>query len=464
MSRDQMLSTEVLSSTSQLTQWYRSGCKEPGKERVGTEHEKFLVRKSDLSPLPYEGPDGIGQVFAKLAESGDFEVSTDEGHIVALVEKAGPHAGASLTIEPGGQFELSGAPYLSMHDTEAELADHTARLKPVLDELGVLMVGAGLNGVNTLDEVPWMPKSRYRIMAPYMERRGKLGRWMMKMTSTIQANFDYTSEADAADILHTALRISPVVSAIFARSPLQAGKPTGFLSTRCHIWTDTDPDRCGFPEFMLRDKDFGFVDWARWTLKVPMYFVRRDHKYVDFTQQRTTFRQFMEQGFNGIEATLGDYELHVSTLFPEVRMKQYIEVRGADMGPAANIVALPALWKGILYDSGSRKAARELLAHLSIAAHGRLFEDMIRRGVSAIDPTNKTPVHSYALELLRLARQGLDRQVNTGLARPGEGRFLDPIEDSLTGADGHPSDAHRLLARFDELDGDAMAWFAEQTL
>jgi len=281
-------------------------------------------------------------------------------------------------------------------------------------------------------------------MRRYMERVGSMGHWMMKMTCTVQANFDFTSAEDAADILRTALWLSPVVSAMFARSPIRQRQPSGFMSTRCSVWTDTDPARTGFPPFML-EGGFGFRDYVEYTLDVPMYFIIRDGVYLDMAGH--SFRRFIQEGHHGHRATMADYEDHISTLFPEVRMKRFIEVRGADVGPADYIMALPALWKGILYDDAARGTARALVSDLSVEERGRLFTNAVRWGLKGPVPGRDELISEVAAALVKCASDGLPEQ---------ERRLLAPLaQDVESGSDP----AHRSLALWRELGGDTAQWF-----
>jgi glutamate--cysteine ligase len=461
MSRDLPQSDTPIDSLDQLADHFRQGIKDPAQRKVGTEHEKFLFLREDLSPAPYDGPRGVRRLMERLAELGGYTLAYDGPNPVAA-ERPSPWGGVeALTFEPGGQFELSGAPLARMAQTEAELDAHLAEVQRVTEELGLLVVTVGANPLHAVDSAPWMPKSRYDIMKAYMPKVGNLGHWMMKMTCTVQANFDYTSEQDAADLLHAALWVSPVVSAMFSRSPLWKGGPAGFMSVRNHIWTDTDPARCGFPLFMLERESFGFADYVEWTLDVPMYFIRREGRYVDLSG--LPFRRFLEDGAQGHQATLGDYELHLSTLFPEVRMKRYIEVRGADVGPRDHILALPALWKGLLYDAQARAAAKALVQDFTLDQRKRLFQNAARWSLQGPIPgRDGHEIRELAQALLDLSAQGLDRlaQGEVPLADPHEARYLDPLRRDLSLPEG--SSAAHLLARWDALHGDTSAWLRER--
>jgi len=474
MTSDHATSARAVNSTEELVEWFKKGNERPEHRRVGTEHEKILLRKEDLGPVPYEGPRGIGVLLDTLAERFNYLPIVEKGLPIGLYRMT-PDGVESISLEPGGQFELSGAPFRLASQTEAELDRHLSEVAGVLDELDLMMVSASFNPLHGLDDVPAMPKGRYKIMRGYMPRVGSLGLWMMKGTCTIQANLDFTSEADAVDMIRTAMWLTPIVSAMFANSPLWQGKPSGFMSTRCHIWTDTDNERAGFPTFMLSGEDFGFSDYVEWALDVPMYLLYREGHYLDLTTERLTFRDFMRRGSHGHQPTLDDFETHISTLFPEVRLKRkYIETRGADMGPRENILALPALWKGILYDTAARAEARALLDDLDPEQRKLLFDSVTRWSLDAPVPGRvngaSATVRDLARELVRIASEGLDRLAIPDpeapdvppIASPDEAHYLQPLLDDLNHPDG--SRATRLLARWRELGGDTVAWLREQAI
>lgn len=462
MSRDLPQSQDTLESKDQLVAYFAEGIKPPQARRVGTEHEKFLLWRDTLQRAPYEGDRGIGRMFELLAERFGYTLGYDGDHPVAAERDNDEGFPEAITIEPGGQFELSGAPVRFMDQTEAELDLHMSEVCSICQELDLVPVGMGVDPLHSLEQVPWMPKSRYRIMRDYMTRVGNLGHWMMKMTCTAQANFDYTSEEDAVDILRTGLWVSPIISAMFARSPIWKGQPSGFMSVRNHIWTDTDAQRCGFPLFMIQG-DFGFADYVEYTLDVPMYLIRRGKQYIDMAGH--SFRDFMENGHQGHQATMGDYELHLSTIFPEVRMKRYIEVRGADVGPRSHILALPALWKGILYDGQSRRQARELVGDLTLEQRAALFDSAVRWSLKGPVPgRDGQTLGDLARALIRVASEGLTRleSLETPLARNHEARYLQPLLEDLDREEG--SAAHAMLARWHQLGGDARAWILEHEM
>lgn len=428
-----------IQSLDELVDYFRGGVKPADKRGVGTEHEKFVFRRSDHQMVSYEEPGGIGEMMEEFADCDECEADYDEGQIIAV-----RRAGASITLEPGGQLELSGYIAKTIHETEAEIAAHIEQVKSVAGER-VRLTSWGLNPFFTPEQVPWMPKSRYRIMRDYLPTRGDLAHWMMKLTCTIQANFDYTSEEDAADIVRTSLLVSPVVSALFANSPIKAGAPSGMQTYRGYLWTRTDPDRTGWPDFMYRD-DWGFRDYLEYILDVPMFFIKREGKYID--KSGDSFRAFLAEGHDGFEATLGDFEDHLSTAFPEIRMKRYIEVRGADGGPLEHITALPAIWKGLLYHEPSRRAAATLFEGMAPDEHRQLFMDVYRDGLRARCAAGE--VGELAKEVLRLSRRGLEAIAGRE-GHASEARFLEPLERI---AQTQETLADRLLRDWEACGGD----------
>lgn len=441
MSRDLDQSVEHIESRAQLLEYFRSGEKLHEQRAFGTEHEKFVFKRDSGQPLSFEEEGGYQDIFTQLAEQYGWEASYDKGHIVALTRD-----GAALTLEPGGQFELSGALTKTVFETEREFDSHLREIKALAGDR-LAFVAWGMNPFDTLEEIPWMPKSRYGIMRRYLPTRGDRGLWMMKKTCTVQGNYDYTSEEDATDILSTSLRISPIVSALMCNSPLTDGAPNGMQSYRCHIWTRTDPDRTGFPDFMY-GQDWGYAQYLEYVLDVPMFFIRRDGGYVDVSG--TSFRTFMRDGIGDWRATMGDFELHLSTIFPEVRMKTYIEVRGADAGTRESMLALPALWKGILYSDSARRGARSLMVSSSPEQHRACFEQVYQKGIRA-----ETPCGSFrelAQELVDLAGKGLD-EIAQREGHASERAFLKPLQAII---DTGKTQADLLLESFERHGGDRM--------
>jgi glutamate--cysteine ligase len=384
-----------------LVRWFEAGAKPADQWRVGAEHEKFVFRLGSHRPVPYE-PGGIRALLDGLTRFGWKPVL--EGENVIALERGM----ASVSLEPGGQFELSGAPLETIHDICEETGSHLQEVKVVADELGLAFLGLGFTPVWRRDEIPVMPKGRYGIMRQYMPKVGGLGLDMMFRTCTVQANLDFGSEADMVAKFRTSLALQPVATALFANSPFVEGKPSGFLSARANVWTDTDPDRTGMLDFVFRD-GFGFEAYARYALDVPMYFVKRDGRYVDVAGR--SFRDFMAgklPELPGCRPTLKDWADHTTTIFPEVRLKQYLEMRGADSGPWSRLCALPALWMGVLYDSAALAAAWDLCKGWEIADHERLRADVARLGLKA-EVAGRT-VQAIARDLLEIAREGLKRR------------------------------------------------------
>ena len=318
MARDTVDSTPI-ESIAELAGTLEAGCKPEDKFRIGTEHEKFGFRLSDLSPIPYEGPAGVEAVLTGMEKLLGWEPIEDAGKIIGLADPVG---GGAISIEPGGQFELSGAPLDNLHETCIETNAHLAQVREVAEPLGIGFLGAGMTPDWRREDVPKMPKSRYEIMTRYMPKVGSLGLDMMYRTSTIQVNLDFSSEADMALKMRVGLALQPIATAIFANSPFTDGKLNGFKSFRAHIWTDTDADRTGSMPFAF-DDGFGFESYVNWAIDVSMYFVKRGDTYHDVTG--TTFREFMNGALEGripdARPTMGDWNNHLSTLFPDVRLK-----------------------------------------------------------------------------------------------------------------------------------------------
>lgn len=401
MSRDQAEDSTPIESRDQLVAYFETGCKRREERGVGTEHEAFGIWRDTLAPVTYEGDRGLGALFRGFCEGGPWTPQYDRDNIMALVGGDG----SAITLEPGGQLELSGRVTRSIHETADELTAYLDELTRLSQPLGIAWQCLGYHPLTAVDDIPWMPKSRYDLMAPFLLSRGQLAHHMMKATCTVQANFDYLDEADWADMVHLGARISPIVSALFANSSLRAGRPNGYQTFRCHVWTRTDPDRCGTPAFMLQGPPT-FDQYVDYLLDIPMMFITRAGRYVDVGQ--VSFRQFVEAGHGGHRATLGDWALHVSTAFPDIRTKRFVEVRGADGGDFDQVLAVPALWKGIFYDDEARRAADELVEPMSPTEHGGLYESICRLALNA--SWRGRPVLELARELTEIAVAGLDRQ------------------------------------------------------
>ncbi|WP_431282998.1 glutamate--cysteine ligase [Humitalea sp. 24SJ18S-53] len=387
-----------ISSTRQLAQWFAEGSKPRADWRIGTEHEKFGFRHSDLSPPAYE-PDGIRAILEGFLPQG-WEPILDAGRIIGLKKD-----GASVSLEPGGQFELSGGPLVDLHDTAAELDAHLAETRAVAGPMGIGFAPLGFHPLQTQDRMPWMPKSRYAIMRGYMPRVGAMGLDMMLRTCTVQVNLDFGDEADMAEKLRLSLALQPLATALFANSPFLEGKPSGFRTLRGKVWTETDPDRTGIPACVWED-GFGFERFAEYVLDVPMYFVMRDGAFVDATG--VSFRHFMAHGLPGhpgVTATMGDWADHVTTVFTDVRLKRFLEMRGADAGSPAMMVAQSALWTGLLYDDAAQKAAAALVRDWSLEEARGLRAAVPRQALTAT--IRGRSLRDVARDVLAIARDGL---------------------------------------------------------
>jgi glutamate--cysteine ligase len=406
----------------QLVEYHESGNKPPSAWRVGTEHEKFVFRRADLQRVPHEGPDGIGALLQGMTRFG-WKPVVERNNIIALENDSR----CSITLEPGGQFELSGAPLETVHQTCDEVHEHLRQVREVCDELGLGMIGLGFDPKSHRDEVPFMPKGRYRIMRDYMPKKGRLGLDMMLRTCTVQANLDYQSEADMVRKFRTSLALQPVAVALFANSPFVEGRPSGYLSYRSLVWTDTDPDRCGTLPFVFED-GFGFERYVDYLLDVPMYFVYRDGTYIDASGQ--SFRDFMAgrlPALPGERPQLHDWADHVTTAFPEVRLKTFLEMRGADGGPWRRLCALPALWVGLLYDQAALDAAWDLCKGWTMAEREQLRGDVPRAALRT--RFRGGTVQDLARQVLAIARAGLERRAVLDKRDRDESRFLDILDE-----------------------------------
>jgi len=410
--------TPLIEGEDQLLQYFVDGETEPADWMVGTEHEKIGLFSDTLERVPYEGPRGIGVLLERLAAQDDWNRVYEGENVIALEKNR-----ASITLEPGGQLELSGAPLRTTRETCAEFNAHVELLKGISEELGICWLGIGEDPIHKVADIPRMPKARYDIMRRYMPKRGALGLHMMHATGTVQANFDYRDEADMAAKLRTAMSISPIVTALFANSAFSEGQENGFASHRAEIWRDTDPDRCGMLEFVF-ERDFGYRDYLTWALDVPMYFIVRDHRYIDAT--KLTFRDFIQRGLDGQRATMADWDSHLTTLFPEVRLKKIIEVRGADTASRELICALPALWKGILYDADALAEVASLVAQVTAEQRAEGLADVARRGLASQYAGRSTL--AWARQLLGISARGLRALAERGETAADEDHFLEPLE------------------------------------
>lgn len=405
-----------IGSVAELAGWLRSGEKESARFRIGAEYEKIGLWADTYEPVPYEGLRGIGCVLERIAELDGWTPVEERGALVALERN-----GASITIEPGGQLELSGLPLGTLHEVSAEFEDHLDVLRRVSEPLGIVWLGLGFSPLVAVGDAPRMPKERYRIMRQYLPTRGKLALHMMHLTATVQANLDFSDESDMVRKMRSATAVTPIVSALFANSPLAEGRPSGFVSRRLDIWRDTDPDRCGLLHFVF-DPDFGYERYVEWALDVPMFFVMRDGTY--FPTPGVSFREFLREGWRGHRARLRDFATHLTTLFPEVRLKRVIELRGADAQPAALSCAVPALWKGLLYDAQAAEAALALVADWGSAEREEALRQAARSGLAGRVGGRK--LLDLARELVAIGSAGLDRLAGAA-GDDDERRFLDPV-------------------------------------
>jgi len=421
MSAPPKSSGEPVTSKRQLVEWLAAGSKPRERWRIGTEHEKFGFRLSDLRPLPYDGPDGIRALLEGLKRFG-WEAVEENGKPIALTQD-----NCNITLEPGGQFELSGAPVRTIHETCAEVHTHLRQVKQVSAELGTGMLGLGFQPKWARDDIPWMPKARYKIMRDYMPKKGRLGLDMMLRTCTVQVNLDFASEVDMVRKFRVSLALQPVATALFANSPFTEGRPNGFLSYRSHVWTDTDPDRCGILPFVF-EPGMGFERYVDYLLDVPMYFVYRGGRYIDASGQ--SFRDFLEgrlPALPGELPTVGDWSDHATTVFPEVRLKRFLEMRGADGGPWKRLCALPALWVGLLYDADALAAAEEMVSGLTLADHPHLRSAVPRTALAT--RFHDGTVRDLARKVLALSRDGLVRRARDLGFGKDETCFLDTLSE-----------------------------------
>jgi glutamate--cysteine ligase len=416
-----------LSSVSELTEYLDAGSKPVERFRIGTEHEKFAFFRADNSPVPYFGEASISALLNGMGDKLGWEPIIDAGHIIGLAEPSGMGA---ISIEPGGQFELSGAPLETIHETCKESNQHLATVREIAEPMGIRFLGIGGSPKWTLAETPVMPKSRYDIMSRYMPKVGTKGLDMMYRTCTIQVNLDFSSEADMRKKMRVSMKLQSLATALFASSPFTEGKPNGLVSWRGDIWRDTDNRRSGLLDFTLRD-DFSFEHYVEWALDVPMYFVVRDGHYHDCTH--VTFRQFMNGALKGEiadwEPTMGDWTNHLSTLFPDVRLKRFLEMRGADGGPWRRICALPAFWVGLLYDDAALDAADTLTkdwTHESLIA---LRNDVPVRGLKA--ELDGHGLYGIAREVVEISRAGLKSRARLNSEGQDESVFLAPLDEVL---------------------------------
>ncbi|HKN00134.1 MAG TPA: glutamate--cysteine ligase [Candidatus Binataceae bacterium] len=423
--------SELVEKKEDLIRYFESGAKPPLSWRIGSEYEKIAVSASDGTALPFSGPRGVEQILKRMADRYGYAPAEEEGRVLALQGERG-----SITIEPGGQIELSGEQCDNIHCAQREFSLHVEQLMSVTREVGGAILGLGMQPVSRIDEIELLPKARYHIMYPYMARKGRLGQRMMKLTAGVQANLDYGGEADAMRKLRVSMGLVPLIYAMFANSPFSDGGLNGYQSFRGHIWSDTDPDRSGMLEFVFRD-DASFEHYVEYALDVPMYFLIRDHHYINLTKPPgITFRQYLERGWDKERATIEDWSNHLTTIFTEVRLKKYIEVRTADSQPPGLMLALPALLKGVLYDDDCLGAAWDLVKQWTFAERVALADGAQKIGLET--RAGRVSFRELGTELLKIAVKGLERAHQLNQRGDDESiyllRLMDMIREGITQA------------------------------
>lgn len=425
MARDQIDMTPI-ETRDELVAWFEAGNKPKAQFRAGTEHEKFVFMLDGHRPVPYDGRKSIHAILEGMHGLLGWEPIMDGENIIGLFDVTG---GGAISLEPGGQFELSGAPVETIHQTASELFAHLSQVREVAGPLGIGFLGLGMTPNWSRTEIPVMPKSRYKIMTNYMPKVGTRGLDMMYRTCTVQANLDFSSEADMVKKLRVSLALQPVATALFANSPFTEGKPNGFLSARSEIWRDTDNNRAGMMPFAFED-GMGFERYTDYALDVPMYFVKRGDTYIDVAGK--SFRDFFAGKLSdlpGERPTISDWANHLSTIFPEVRLKRYLEMRGADGGPWRRLPSLTAFWVGLLYDETSLDACWDMVKTWTAAERQKLRDDVPRLGFQA--EIRGRNMLTLAQETLRVAAHGLARRKHLDRNGRDETRYLRPLEESI---------------------------------
>lgn len=444
----------VIEDRAQLLEVFAKGEKPQETWKIGTEHEKFVYRCDDHSAPAYGDPNGIRDLLDELTQFGWSPIE-ENGNVIAL---SGPDG--TVSLEPAGQLELSGAPLDNIHDTCSEAARHLEQVKKVGEKLDLGFLGLGMWPDKKRSDLPIMPKGRYGIMLDYMPKRGNLGLDMMLRTCTIQTNLDYSSEGDMAQKFRVALALQPLGTALFANSPFTEGKPNGYLSYRSHIWSDTDPDRTGMLPFVFED-GFGYERYADYALNVPMYFVYRDGKYLDASG--LDFKDFLNGELAilpGEKPTIDDWNDHLSTIFPEVRLKSFLEMRGSDGGPWNRICALPALWVGLLYDQTALDAAWDVVKDWNIEGREILRESVPKMGLGAPLPNGRT-LGELAPQILDIATAGLSARAKLNGSGDNESGFLDPLREIVASG---KTPAERMLESYHGgWDGDVSHVYEEES-
>jgi glutamate--cysteine ligase len=409
---------QPIEQVADLIRYVAAGAKPRADWRVGTEYEKVGVLEENGVAAPFSGPRGIETVLERLADRYGWEPKREKGRIIALMGRD-----ANITVEPGGQLELSGEQCASIHCANNELMEHVKEVVTIGAEIGIAFLGLGMQPVSAVDTIEWVPKRRYGIMGPYMATVGTLGQRMMKQTATVQANFDFGDERDAMQKFRVAMGLVPLISAMFANSSISEGRFNGFMTLRGHIWTDTDNARSGMLPFAF-SPDAGIEDYVEYALDVPMYFIIRNGDYVE---THRTFRKFLVEGWGTERATMDDWALHLTTLFPEVRLKRYLEIRSADSQPPEMMLALPAMLKGILYEPDSLQGAWDLVRSWTWPERVALYRDAHREGLYA--NIRRIRLAELARELVEIAASGLRRQNQLNDRGEDERIYLHRLEE-----------------------------------
>jgi glutamate--cysteine ligase len=412
-------SDEPISSLDDLLEPFSKACKPPSEFRVGTEAEKFGWQLATQAPVPFAGSPSVQLVLRSLSERFGWTPEREhaEGEVIALLRGQ-----SSITLEPAGQLELSGAPLVSIHDTQREFDQHFAELHAICDPLRVKWLSLGFHPFARQSDLPSVPKLRYVIMERYLPTRGPRALDMMRRTCTVQANLDYSSENDAIRKLRVGLALQPIVTALFANSPIYEGHLTDRVSERADVWLNMDPDRSGLLPFAW-DRDMSFRKYIEWALDVPMFLIKRGGRVIANTEQ--TFREFLKHGQHGERATISDWRTHLNTLFPEARLKNTLEMRGADAQSRSQMTALPALWKGLLYDEQALQRAEQLITPLSASIMNGVRPELVSFGLNA--KLLGRPLSAWASEIVEIARAGLERIGLTNERGESEAVYLDAI-------------------------------------
>jgi len=425
MARDQVDLTPI-ERRDELVAWLAQGVRPKSQFRIGTEHEKFGFTLEGHRPVPYEGPRGIRALLEGMQHLLGWEPIMEGPNLIGLYDVTG---GGAISLEPGGQFELSGAQVETVHQTSREIMAHLAQVREVAQPLHIGFLGLGMAPTWSRTDMPRMPKGRYKIMTAYMPKVGSLGLDMMYRTCTVQTNLDFSSEADMVKKLRVSLALQPIATALFANSPFTDGKPNGFLSFRAEIWRDTDNERAGMLPWAF-EPGMSFERWVDYALDVPMYFIKHGDEYVDVAG--LSFRDLLAgklPGMPGVRATISDWANHLSTIFPEVRLKRYLEMRGADSGSLPNLLALPAFWVGILYDDNSLDAAWDLVKDWTAEERQKLRDDVPKFALAG--KVRGRTVFEIATDLLKLSRAGLAGRKRLNAAGEDETRYLGVLEERL---------------------------------